>query len=94
MTDCDDFRDLVISDDELAELALAAAHDTELAPGAVPWNCREVTSSNGLPEWYMPAAVRLRSSRSTRTLVAAVIFGFLLIDASGLCITSGFLTLA
>jgi len=82
------------TDEELAQLALASADHNDLTPDAVAWNYRDAVPSFDLPEWYMPAAVGTRHSRGARLIVAALIFGFLLIDASGLCITSGFLTLA
>jgi hypothetical protein len=86
-----DFTDL--SEDELAELALAADPNAPLAPDAVPW-IGGASSSIPLPAWYMPPAVAVRHGKGTRAVVAGIIFGFLVIDACGLCITSGFLTFA
>ena len=81
-----------VSDEELERLALAADPYAPLDANARPWTWE--APSTDLPDWYMPAAIATRHSRSTRIVVASIIFGFLLIDASGLCITSGFLTLA
>lgn len=78
------------TDDVLAELAEAAHPSPPLAGDAVPW--RGATGLGGyLPEWYMPAPTARRRSRGTAAVIAVVVVGFLVIDACGLCITSGFL---
>jgi hypothetical protein len=82
-----------LSDDELTEMALAADPNVPLSPNAVPWTCVP-SSESALPAWYMPPAVALRTNTKTRIVVAAIILGFLVIDSFGLCVTSGFISLA
>jgi hypothetical protein len=82
-----------ISDDELTALALAADPRAPLDPDAVPW--RESAWQRGLlPDWYMPRPMAAGRGRGTRIVVYTVVAGFLVIGAFGLCITSGFLSLA
>ncbi len=47
-----------------------------------------------LPNWYMPIPSYQLRGRLSRAVVITLIAGFLVIDAFGLCITSGFLSLA
>ncbi len=83
---------VVISDDELASLALAADPDAPLEPDAVAWNFG--FGATLLPEWYMPSPMARGRGRGTRIVVASLVVGFLVIGAFGLCITSGFLQFA
>lgn len=84
----------LISDDELTALALAADPSTALDADAVAWSGIGVNPPGLLPNWYMPVpSYRLRG-RLSRAIVITLIAGFLVIDAFGLCITSGFLSLA
>jgi hypothetical protein len=77
------------SDEELTALALAADPDQLPDVDAVPLSLYPGRPSGGLPEWYMPPVV-VRGWRGWRLpVVFAVIAGFLLIDALGLCITYG-----
>jgi hypothetical protein len=85
-----------LTDDELAELALAADPDVELPSDAVPLD--EVVgteTSSLLPGWYMAAPM----ARSTvlrgwrRRVIWVVIAAFLTITAYGLCNTYGDLVL-
>lgn len=80
------------SDDELEALALAADPNAPLAPDAVAWTFPH--GLNPLPEWYMPVATASGRGRGTRLVVAALVVGFLVIGAFGLCITSGFIQFA
>jgi hypothetical protein len=87
---------IAISDDELAEEALAA-HPDDLPDDAVPWtDVVDPGSAALLPSWYMPApmqgARRLVGWR--RALVFAVIVAFLAINAAGLCVTYGRIVIA
>ena len=83
-----------ISDEELAALALSADRDLPLNPDATPWSATAGYSPMGLPEWYMPRAIAIGRGRGTRFVVVSIIVGFLVINAFGLCITSGFLSFA
>ncbi len=86
--------ELLISDEELEALALAADPRAPLDPDAVPWTPHAGSSPELLPDWYMPTPRTRRSGSWPGAVVALVIVGFLVIDAFGLCITSGFLSFA
>jgi hypothetical protein len=83
-----------VSDEELTALALAADPTAPLAPDAVAWRGAADSASWLLPEWYMAAPRATGRRRGTLVVIAAVLVGFLVIDAFGLCITSGFLSWA
>ena len=85
---------LELSDEELTALALAAGPRTPLDPDAVPWTGATVFQQGLLPDWYMPRPTATQRGRPTMVVVVAIIVGILVIDAFGLCITSGFLSLA
>ena len=82
-----------ISDEELPALALAANPAAPLDLDAVPWRAG-MLQLGLLPDWYMPRAIATGRGRGTRIVIYAVVAGFLVIGAFGLCITSGFLSLA
>jgi hypothetical protein len=82
-----------ISDEELTALALAANPDAPLDLDAVPWRAG-MLQLGLLPDWYMPRPIATGRGRGTRIVIYAVVAGFLVIGAFGLCITSGFLSLA
>ena len=83
-----------LSDAELAEMALAADPDALPDPDAVPYR-PDGTFPELLPSWYMPTpASGARAPCGARSIVAIVILAFLVINALGLCITYGYLTIA
>ena len=82
-----------LSDEELTELALAADPSAPLDANAVPWY-GSMDSANLLPEWYMPRATATSRGRGSRLVVISIVTTLLVICAMGLCVTSGFLTLA
>ena len=88
------FESSLISDDELTALALAADPTIALDANAVAWSGIGVQPPGLLPNWYMPIPSYHMRGRLTRAIVITLIVGFLIIDAFGLCITSGFLSLA
>ena len=86
----------VFSDDELADLALAADPDAGVADDAVPLSeFRGAGGTNGeplLPAWYMPApagAGRLLQGWRRR-VVLLIVASFVLLNAYGLCSTYGY----
>jgi len=85
---------VLISDEELEALAMAADPSAPLDPDAVAWTPHAGWTPDLLPDWYMPAPRTTRSGSWPGALVALIIVGFLVIDAFGLCITSGFLSFA
>ena len=91
-------NDLAVSpfftDEELTSLALAADPHAPLDPNAVPWHGGSSSHQSLLPDWYMPSPMAVRHGRATQLTIVLIIVGFLVIDAFGLCITSGFLSLA
>ncbi len=89
-----DSSPLVFTEDELAELALSTPYDATIDPNAVPWSPRGDNFHSSLPDWYMAPAIGLVNSRRRRVVVASIISSFVIINALGFCVTSGFLTLA
>lgn len=83
-----------LSDDELTALALAADPTAPLDPDAVAWNGAMLHQPGLLPDWYMPTPASSRPGRWPRAVVVGLVAGFLLINAFGLCITSGFISVA
>jgi hypothetical protein len=76
------------SDDELTALALSSDPDQPLDPDAAPLRWTGRPDASMLPGWYMPPALaRLGGWRSR--VVLALVLGFLLIEAAGLCFTYG-----
>jgi hypothetical protein len=84
----------VITDEELAALALAADPGAPLPDDAVPIDVHLSQFAGSLPLWYMPPVVRSGSRRWKRPIVVGIVAAFLLIDAMGLCNTYGILSLA
>lgn len=82
------------TDDELTSLALAADANAPLDADAVPWNWGFGFERNLLPDWYMPRAIATGRGKGTKVVVGTLVAGLLIIGAFGLCITSGFLSLA
>jgi len=83
---------MVISDDELTAMALAADPDTAVDDDAVSvWSLTETEPARYMPEWYM--AYPVGGSRLLhgwrRRIVILVIVSFVVIDAYGLCNTYG-----
>ncbi len=85
--------DAGFTDEELTALALAADPVEPLAADAVPVDIYLSQFPSSLPSWYMPAA-RARNHPWWRPVVMVLIFGFLLVDAFGLCATYGTLGIA
>ena len=83
-----------LSDEELTELAMAADPNAPLAHDAVPWRGGSAAHASLLPDWYMPSPMAVRHGRATQFTIVFIVVGFLLNDAFGLCITSGFISLA
>jgi hypothetical protein len=83
-----------LTDDELAELALAADPDAPLGDDAVPLGMYLSQFSAALPLWYMPPAVARGGRRWKAPIVITVVAAFLLIEALGLCNTYGTLGFA
>ena len=89
------FSKAVFTDDELAELALAADPDAGVADDALPLS-EYLGAGDGrgelLPDWYMPApagAGRLLEGWRRR-LVLLIVASFVLLNAYGLCSTYGY----
>ena len=86
--------DAPFTDEELCALALAAEPIDSLPADAIAWGGGESRPPSLLPNWYMPSPSYHVRGRWTRAIVITLIVGFLVIDAFGLCITSGFLSFA
>jgi hypothetical protein len=83
-----------ISDEELAALALSADPHPAIDPRVAPWRPLADSVTGLLPEWYMPLPTGTRRGTGTRVAIGVIIASFVLINALGLCITYGFVTLA
>ncbi len=86
-----DGRDVAFSDDELTEMAMGADPRAPIDPDAVPWRFGWGFETTLLPDWYMPRPIAVGRGRATRTVVASVVAGMIIVCAFGLCVTSGFL---
>ncbi len=84
----------VITDDELTALALSADPHPVIDPSATPWRTGVADALGLLPDWYMPVPAGRRHGRGTRVAIGIVIGSFVVINALGLCVTYGFVTIA
>ena len=82
------------SDEELTALALDADPHPDIDPRAAPWRPVANAVTGLLPEWYMPAVSGSRRGPGARVAVGVIVAGFVLINALGLCITYGYISLA
>ncbi len=80
--------DEIISDDELAELALAADIDADISDDAVPFVITDGMGHGLLPDWYMPAP-SLRRSPGRTVVLASVAIALFVINVGGVCVTYG-----
>jgi hypothetical protein len=78
----------VVPDEELTELALAAAAEPDLADDAVPIQPIDPTADL-LPSWYMPASAGHVAPGWRRRIALVLVGAILLINAAGLCVTYG-----
>jgi hypothetical protein len=78
----------MFTEDELAELALAADPHMPLDEDAVPLPLY-FGQLPTLPPWYMPPAMLCRTTRWRTALVIAIVVALVMIDAWGLCSTYG-----
>ena len=83
-----DISDLDITDEELAELALAADPDAPLDEDAVPFHSMQADTAL-LPQWYMPVdASRVRSDWHGIVAIGIAV-GLVLCNAFAICVTNG-----
>jgi hypothetical protein len=82
---------LVLSDEELTALALAADPDLLVGDDAVPIRPLDRPAGDPLlPSWYMPAPTTGRAHAPWQRRVAVgIVSSILLINAAGLCVTYG-----
>ena len=76
------------TDDELAELALAADPDAPIDDDAVPFGGPDPAAAL-LPEWYMPAVGPVRRTKPRMIAVVAIIASLVVVNGAGLCVTYG-----
>ena len=82
----------VVSDEDLAAMALAADPDAQPDEDAVSlWDLTAEDADELLPTWYMPSPMaRTRLLYGwRRSVVLLLIASFILINAAGLCVTYG-----
>ena len=82
------------TDDELAALALSADPHPKIDPRVPPWQPLSTTMAGLLPTWYMPAPSGTQRGTGTRVAIGFIVAGFVLINALGLCVTYGVVSLA
>lgn len=75
-------------------MALAADREPIVDVDAIPWSGAWANAPMLIPEWYMPRPSSSSRGRGAMIVIGVVLAGFLVIDAFGLCITSGFLSVA
>lgn len=90
----DESRVTLLSDDELTALALSADPHPVIDPRVVPWRPLSDAVTGLLPEWYMPLPAGRRRGPGAKATIGLIIASFVLINALGLCVTYGFVTLA
>ena len=76
------------TDDELADLALAADPDAPIADDAVPFG-QPPAHESLLPEWYMPVPGSIRRTRLRVVAVVGIIASLVVVNGAGLCVTYG-----
>jgi hypothetical protein len=76
------------TDDELAELALAADPEAPIDEDAVPFG-QPGAGDALLPDWYMPAPGAVRRTRPRVLAVTVIILSLLVVNGAGLCVTYG-----
>lgn len=84
----------MISDEELTSLALAADPHPVIDPHVAPWRPMADAVTGLLPDWYMPIPSGSHRGTPSKVAIGIVIVSFVVINALGLCITNGFLTIA
>jgi len=77
-----------VSDDELAEAALAADRDEPIADDARPFGIDD-EGPGLLPSWYAPAPRGYRRTPGRRVAVVGIIAALLIVNGAGLCVTYG-----
>ncbi len=85
--------DGTVSDDELTSLALSADPHPDIDFSVAPWRAASAAGAL-LPDWYMPAPAGRHRGTVAKVGVAVIIVSFVLINALGLCVTYGFVSLA
>ena len=92
--EAEEWAGAAFTDDELTALALAADPEEPLGADAVALPLYPDEAFGALPAWYMPPAMARVAGGWRRVAIFAIIAGFLVIDAFGLCITYGQLVVA
>lgn len=90
----DPARASLVSDEELTALALSADPHPPIDLSVAPWHPTADGLVGLLPEWYMPTPYGARRGGATKFAIGVVVAGFVLINALGLCITYGYISLA
>jgi hypothetical protein len=84
----------LISDEELTSLALSADPHPVIDANVVPWRPASDALTGLLPDWYMPTPSGRYRGTGAKVAIGVIVASFVLINALGLCVTYGFLTLA
>ncbi len=84
----------VLSDEELTAMALSADPHPVIDPRVAPWRHGADAVNGLLPDWYMPLPSGTRRGTGVKIAIGVIVASFVVINALGLCITYGFLTVA
>lgn len=82
------------SDEELTALALAADPSAPLRADATAWDFNVGDYATLLPDWYMPRPITAGRRIGLRVAALGVVTVIVVICAFGLCVTSGFVSIA
>jgi hypothetical protein len=77
------------SDEELAEMALAADPDIVVGDDAVPFRTDDAASVGLLPEWYMAPPQKFRRTPVRMFAAVSFIVALIVLNGAGLCVTYG-----
>ena len=84
----------LFSDEELTSLALSADPHPTIDARVAPWRLTSSVGNGLLPDWYMPAPTGRHRGKGTKVAIGVIVVSFVLINALGLCVTYGFVSVA
>ncbi len=83
-----------LTDEELTTLALSADPHPTIDLRAIPWRPMADAVAGLLPDWYMPTPSGSRRGKGAKIAIGVIIASFVVINALGLCVTYGLVTIA
>jgi len=83
-----------LTDEELIALALSADPHPIIDPRSTPWRPMADAVTGLLPDWYMPTPSGSHRGKGAKIAIGVIIVSFVVINALGLCVTYGLVTIA